>query len=116
MSTTGDDLPENWSRAEDSDEQAGQYNAQRPIRYEHADGTEVNAQPTTTGAGDTDQDVWDLNVVRDDEGRGTVESVREGIEGRDTTIGTAREFMRAYNDHHETGDDPIADAARSLDE
>lgn len=113
MSTDGSELPKGWTRATNSDEQAGQYNPQQPIHYEHADGIALHAQPATNTAG-TDQDVWRINVVRDSEGRGAVESLREGCEGRDTAIGIAREFMETYNERCVEGPQSTDDLVSSF--
>jgi hypothetical protein len=108
MST--DDLPNGWDRIEDTDQQGGQYNPQQPIQYER-DSLELHLQPATNAA-DTDQDVWQVNVIRT-EGDGP-EVLREEIEGRDTAIGTAREFMEAYNERHVEGDESVDDLISSF--
>lgn len=105
MST--DELADGWERIEQSDEQSGQpgqYNAQRPIRYEHTDGIALNVQPATADAADDEGDAWRVGAVPDG-GRSAVETLREGIEGRDAAIETAREFMTTYNEHRDDGAD-----------
>ena len=97
--STGDELPDGWQQPE-SDAQIGQYNPQQPIRYER-DGVEVHLQPATNTT-DTDQDVWRLNVI--DEDRDATGPVRDGIEGRDSAIDAAREFMDTYNERCVAGE------------
>lgn len=108
MST--DDLPNGWSRIEDTDQQGGQYNPQQPIQYER-DSIELHLQPATNAA-DTDQDVWQVNAIRET-GDGP-DVLREEIEGRDTAIGTAREFMETYNERHVEGDESVDDLVSSF--
>ena len=110
MTTSGDELPEGWEQAEESDEQAGQYNAQKPIRYRR-EGIELLLQPATNAAG-TDEDVWQLAAIG--ENRDPSDPLREGIEGRDSAIGTAREFMATYNDRHIEGDESKGDVISSF--
>ena len=110
--STGDDLPDGWERDE-SDEQAGQYNAQRPIRYEHARGVVLNVQPATSDAAATEGDVWRIGIVPEG-GRGTVETLREDVEGRDTAIGVASEFMTAYDERCVEGSDTVEDVIASF--
>lgn len=101
MNDEDDGLPDGWQRIEQSDEragQSGQYNAQRPIRYEHTDGIAVNVQPASPDVADAEGDVWRIGAVPDG-GRDTVETLREDVEGRDAAIEVAREFMTTYNDH-----------------
>ncbi|EMA48369.1 hypothetical protein C448_03801 [Halococcus morrhuae DSM 1307] len=107
--TDGNELPDGWEQP-DTDAQAGQYNPQQPIRYER-DGIEVHIQPATNTA-DTDQDVWRLNVV--DEDREMTEPVREGIDGRDSAIDIAREFMETYNERCVDGNESAADVIASF--
>jgi hypothetical protein len=47
------------------------------------------------------EDVWRLGAIPLD---GT-ETLRDGIEGRDTAIEAAREFMETYNDRCVTGNE-----------
>jgi hypothetical protein len=107
--STGDDLPDGWEQP-DSDAQAGQYNPQQPIRYERDD-VEVHLQPATNTT-DTDQDVWRLNVI--DEDRGASGPVRDGIEGRDSAIDAAREFMTSYNERCVAGEESTEEVIASF--
>jgi hypothetical protein len=109
MSMSGSELPDGWTRAEDSDEQAGQYNAQQPIRYQR-ENVEVHAQPTANVA---EGDVWRVGVIRLDGGGGP-ETLRDGIEGRDTAIETTREFMETYNERCVEGDESTEDVIASF--
>ena len=110
MSIDGDDLPDGWMRAENSDEQAGQYDPQRPIRYEH-ESIEVHIQPTANVA--DAGDVWRVGVIRLDGGDGP-ETLRDDIDGRDTAIETAREFMETYNERCVEADESIEDTIESF--
>ena len=112
MSTAESDLPGEWAKADDSDEKAGQYNPQQPIRYEHTDGIELVVQPTSPNVADANQDVWRVRVIRD--GGDETETLREGAEGRDDAIGVAREFMDAYDERCVDGNDSPADLAASF--
>ena len=107
--STGDELPDGWQQPE-SDAQAGQYNPQQPIRYER-DGTEVHLQPATNTA-DSDQDVWRLNVI--DADREATGPIREGIEGRDSAIDAAREFMGRYNERCVAGEESTDEVIASF--
>lgn len=109
MSTTGDELPNGWTQA-DSEEQAGQYNPQQPIRYER-EGVVLNLQPATNTT--DEQDVWRITAVREDGPDGT-ETIREGIDGRDTALETAREFMETYNERSVEGDERTEDVVSSF--
>ncbi len=108
MST--DDLPEGWTRAEDSNEQSGQYDPQQPVRYGH-EGIEVHIQPASNVTGEGD--VWRIGVVHDD-GPDEAETLHEEIEGRDSAIGAAREFMETYNERHIEGDESRDDVISSF--
>ncbi|HET7325355.1 MAG TPA: hypothetical protein VFJ06_13595 [Halococcus sp.] len=110
MSTDSDDLPDGWTRAEDSDEQAGQYDPQQPIRYGRED-IEVHAQPATNVSGEGD--LWRVGIIRED-GPGGVETLHDGIEGRDSAIEIAREFMETYNERHVEGNESIDDVISSF--
>ena len=110
MTDSDDRLPEGWTRAEDSDERAGQYNAQQPIRYRR-EGLEIDLLPATNAAG-ADADVWRLILIG--EGHDASDPLREGIEGRDSAIGLAREFMETYNERHIAGDEPEDDVIASF--
>ena len=107
--TDGDELPDGWNRP-DSEAQAGQYNPQQPIRYER-DGIEVHLQPATNTP-DTGQDIWRLNVVGAD--HEATEPLREGIEGRDSAIDTAREFMESYNERCVGGEESTEELIASF--
>ena len=112
MSTAESDLPGEWAKADDSDEKAGQYNPQQPIRYEHTDGIELVVQPTSPNVADANQDVWRVRAIRD--GGDETETLREGVEGRDDAIGVAREFMTAYHERCVEGDDSPTDLTASF--
>lgn len=101
MSSDGVELPDGWMRVEDSNEQAGQYAPQQPIRYRR-EKIEIHIQSM---ANVTDaEDVWRLGAIPLDGTDGT-ETLREGIEGRDTAIEAAREFMETYNDRCVNGNE-----------
>lgn len=110
MSTDSDSLPDGWTQADDSDERAGQYNAQQPIRYRR-ESIEVHIQPTANVA--DAGDVWRVGVIRLDGGDGP-ETLRDGIDGRDTAIKTAREFMETYNERCVEGNESTDDVISSF--
>lgn len=111
MSAT-DDLPGGWTEIDDTDEKAGQYDPQRPLQYEHADGIELVVQPTSPNVADADQDVWRVRSIR--EGGDETETLREEVQGRDAAIGVAREFMTAYEERCVEGDESPTDLAASF--
>lgn len=111
MSIDGSEIPDGWTRAEESDEQAGQYSPQQPIRYQHED-VEAHIQPMTNVT--QAEDVWRVGVIRLDGGGGGPETLRDDIDGRDSAIKTAREFMETYNERHVEGDESKDDVIASF--
>ena len=112
MSATDDDLPGGWTEIDDADGKAGQYDPQRPLRYEHADGIELLVQPTSPNVADIDQDVWRARSIR--EGGDKTETIHEAVEGRDAAIEVAREFMTAYEERCVEGDDSPTELTTSF--